>query len=82
MAMLRRLRPQTFCDLVIEVVVVRPGPGGMVHPYLRRRNGQEEINYRPELERVFGRTLGVPLSQEQVMELAILAANYTSSEAD
>jgi error-prone DNA polymerase len=54
----------------------------MVHPYLRRRNGQEEINYRPELERVFGRTLGVPLSQEQVMELAILAANYTSSEAD
>ncbi|WP_376786084.1 error-prone DNA polymerase [Pseudomonas oryzihabitans] len=84
MAMLPRLRPQTFYDLVIEVAIVRPGPiqGDMVHPYLRRRNGQEEINYPPELERVFGRTLGVPLFQEQVMELAILAADYTPGEAD
>jgi len=84
MAMLPRLRPQTFYDLVIEVAIVRPGPiqGDMVHPYLRRRNGQEEISYPPELERVFGRTLGVPLFQEQVMELAILAADYTPGEAD
>jgi len=84
MAMLPRLRPQTFYDLVIEVAIVRPGPiqGDMVHPYLRRRNGQEEINYPPELERIFGRTLGVPLFQEQVMELAILAADYTPGEAD
>jgi error-prone DNA polymerase len=84
MAMLPRLKPQTFYDLVIEVAIVRPGPiqGGMVHPYLRRRTGQEEISYPPELERVFGRTLGVPLFQEQVMELAILAADYTPGEAD
>ena len=84
MAMLPRLKPQTFYDLVIEVAIVRPGPiqGGMVHPYLRRRTGQEEISYPPALERVFGRTLGVPLFQEQVMELAILAADYTPGEAD
>ncbi|WP_027597874.1 error-prone DNA polymerase [Pseudomonas sp. MOIL14HWK12:I2] len=84
MAMLPRLKPQTFYDLVIEVAIVRPGPiqGGMVHPYLRRRTGQEEISYPPKLERVFGRTLGVPLFQEQVMELAILAADYTPGEAD
>ncbi len=84
MATLPRLKPQTFYDLVIEVAIVRPGPiqGGMVHPYLRRRTGQEEIGYLPELERVFGRTLGVPLFQEQVMELAILAADYTPGTAD
>ncbi len=84
MAMLPRLKPQTFYDLVIEVAIVRPGPiqGGMVHPYLRRRTGQEEISYPSALERVFGRTLGVPLFQEQVMELAILAADYTPGEAD
>jgi error-prone DNA polymerase len=84
MAMLPRLKPQTFYDLVIEVAIVRPGPiqGGMVHPYLRRRTGQEEISYPPALERVFGRRLGVPLFQEQVMELAILAADYTPGEAD
>ncbi len=84
MAMLPRLQPQTFYDLVIEVAIVRPGPiqGDMVHPYLRRRNGQEEVSYPPRLERVFGRTLGVPLFQEQVMELAIEAADYSPGEAD
>ncbi|MEX6501334.1 error-prone DNA polymerase [Pseudomonas zhanjiangensis] len=85
MAMLPRLRPQCFYDLVIEVAIVRPGPiqGDMVHPYLRRRNGEEPVDYpSPELERVFQRTLGVPLFQEQVMELAIVAAGYSPGEAD
>lgn len=85
MAMLPRLRPKTFYDLVIQVAIVRPGPiqGDMVHPYLRRRNGEEAIDYpSDELKPVFERTLGVPLFQEQVMELAIVAAEYTPGEAD
>nr|WP_024308283.1 error-prone DNA polymerase [Pseudomonas sp. P818] len=85
MAMLPRLRPKTFYDLVIQVAIVRPGPiqGDMVHPYLRRRNGEETIDYpSDELKPVFERTLGVPLFQEQVMELAIVAAEYTPGEAD
>ncbi|QIB51161.1 error-prone DNA polymerase [Pseudomonas sp. OIL-1] len=85
MAMLPRLKPRTFYDLVIEVAIVRPGPivGDMVHPYLRRRNGEEPVTYPSEaLRQVFERTLGVPLFQEQVMELAIVAAGYTPGEAD
>ncbi|MBD8729855.1 error-prone DNA polymerase [Pseudomonas sp. CFBP 13710] len=85
MAMLPRLKPKTFYDLVIEVAIVRPGPivGDMVHPYLRRRNGEEAVSYPSEaLKKVFERTLGVPLFQEQVMELAIVAAGYTPGEAD
>ncbi|WP_181297470.1 error-prone DNA polymerase [Pseudomonas sp. Q2-TVG4-2] len=85
MAMLPRLRPKTFYDLVIQVAIVRPGPiqGDMVHPYLRRRNKEEPVDYpSDELIPVFERTLGVPLFQEQVMELAIVAAEYTPGEAD
>jgi error-prone DNA polymerase len=85
MAMLPRLKPRTYYDLVIEVSIVRPGPitGGMVHPYLRRRNGDEEVIYpHPSLEPVLKKTLGVPLFQEQVMKLAVVAAAYTPGEAD
>ncbi len=85
MAMLPRLRPRNFYDLVIEVSIVRPGPitGGMVHPYLRRRRGEEELTYpHPCLEPVLKKTLGVPLFQEQVMKLAMVAADYTPGEAD
>jgi error-prone DNA polymerase len=85
MAMLPRLRPRTFYDLVIEVAIVRPGPiqGNMVHPYLRRRKGEEEIVYpHPKLERILKKTLGVPIFQEQVMKLAVDAAGYTPGEAD
>ncbi len=85
MAMLPRLKPRTFYDLVIEVSIVRPGPisGGMVHPYLRRRSGKERVTYpHPCLEPVLKKTLGVPLFQEQVMRLAIVAADYTPGEAD
>ena len=85
MAMLPRLKPKNFYDLVIEVAIVRPGPiqGDMVHPYLRRRNGEEAVRYPSEaLRAVFERTLGVPLFQEQVMEMAIVAAGYTAGEAD
>src|ERR1700742_2921529 len=85
MAMLPRIKPQTFYDLVIEVAIVRPGPiqGDMVHPYLRRREGKEPVDYpRPELERVLGKTLGVPLFQEQAMRVAIECAGFTASEAD
>ncbi len=85
MSMLPRLKPKTFYDLVIEVAIVRPGPiqGGMVHPYLRRRNGQEAETYpSPQLETVLKRTLGVPLFQEQVMQIAIVAADYSPGEAD
>ncbi|WAC14819.1 error-prone DNA polymerase [Dyadobacter pollutisoli] len=85
MSMLPRLRPQCFYDLVIEVAIVRPGPiqGDMVHPYLRRRNGEEPIVYpSKELEDILGRTLGVPLFQEQAMEIAIVAAGFTPAEAD
>ncbi|MCJ1887156.1 error-prone DNA polymerase [Pseudomonas sp. LA21] len=85
MAMLPRLKPETFYDLVIEVAIVRPGPiqGDMVHPYLRRRNKEEPVTYPSKaLEKVFRRTLGVPLFQEQVMEVAVIAADYTQGEAD
>ncbi|WP_312084823.1 error-prone DNA polymerase [Brevundimonas sp.] len=85
MAMLPRIKPRTFYDLVIEVAIVRPGPiqGDMVHPYLRRREGKEPVDYpKPELERVLGKTLGVPLFQEQAMRVAIECAGFTASEAD
>ena len=85
MSMLPRLRPKNFYDLVIEVSIVRPGPitGGMVHPYLRRRNGLEDpASPHPCLEQVLKKTLGVPLFQEQVMRLAIVAADYSPGEAD
>lgn len=84
-SMLPRLKPRTFYDLVIEVAIVRPGPiqGDMVHPYLRRRNGEEPIEYpSKELEDILGRTLGVPLFQEQAMKIAIVAAGFTAAEAD
>ena len=85
MAMLPRLRPRNYYDLVIEVSIVRPGPitGGMVHPYLRRRRGEEPVIYPHEcLEPVLRKTLGVPLFQEQVMKLAMVAADYSPGEAD
>ncbi len=85
MSMLPRLKPRVFYDLVIEVAIVRPGPiqGDMVHPYLRRRNGEEPVVYpSKELEEILGRTLGVPLFQEQAMEIAIVAAGFTPAEAD
>jgi len=85
MAMLPRLRPRTYYDLVVEVSIVRPGPivGGMVHPYLRRRNGDEPVVYpHPSLEPVLAKTMGVPLFQEQVIKLAMVAADYTPGEAD
>jgi len=85
MSMLPRLRPREFYDLVIEVAIVRPGPiqGGMVHPYLRRRQGLEPVTYPSEaVKGVLSRTLGVPIFQEQVMQLAIVAAGFTPGEAD
>ena len=85
MSMLPRLKPASFYDLVIEVAIVRPGPiqGDMVHPYLRRRQGLEEVSYpSKELEAVLKKTLGVPLFQEQAMKIAIVAAGFTPSEAD
>ena len=85
MAMLPRLQPENYYDLVIEVSIVRPGPiaGGMVHPYLRRRRGEEAVEYpHPSLRPVLEKTLGVPLFQEQVMRLAVVAADYTAGEAD
>jgi len=85
MATLPRLRPRTFYDLVIEVALIRPGPiqGNSVHPYIRRRHGREEVTYpHPSLEPVLKRTLGIPLFQEQLMQLAVHAANFTPSEAD
>jgi error-prone DNA polymerase len=85
MSMLPRLKPRNFYDLVIEVAIVRPGPiqGDMVHPYLRRRNGEEPVEFpSKELEEILGRTLGVPLFQEQAMEIAIVAAGFTPGEAD
>ncbi|MDQ8051880.1 MAG: error-prone DNA polymerase [Pedobacter sp.] len=83
--MLPRLKPACFYDLVIEVAIVRPGPiqGDMVHPYLRRRNGEEPVEYpSKELEEILGKTLGVPLFQEQAMKIAIVAAGFTPAEAD
>ncbi|MBN1836049.1 MAG: error-prone DNA polymerase [Spirochaetales bacterium] len=85
MAMLPRLKPRSFYDLVIEISIVRPGPivGGMVHPYLRRRSGAEPVEYpHPSLRPVLEKTLGVPIFQEQVMRLAMVAADYTPGEAD
>src|SRR6202008_3928045 len=93
MSMLPRLKPREFYDLVIEVAIVRPGPiqGGMVHPYLRRRSGQEVVVFPSpspehgppdELKQVLGRTMGVPLFQEQAMKLAIVAARFTPEEAN
>jgi error-prone DNA polymerase len=85
MAMLPRLKPRCFYDLVIEVAIIRPGPiqGDMVHPYLRRRNGEEVVDYPSEdVKGVLQRTLGVPIFQEQVMQLAIVAAGFTAGEAD
>jgi error-prone DNA polymerase len=85
MSMLPRLKPRKYYDLVIEVAIVRPGPiqGGMVHPYLRRRNGEEPVTYPNEaIKKVLQRTLGVPLFQEQAMRLAVVAADFTPGEAD
>ncbi len=85
MSMLPRLQPRRFYDLVIEVAIVRPGPiqGGMVHPYLKRRSGEEPVDYpSSEVRQALERTLGVPIFQEQVMQLAILAADFTPGEAD
>ncbi|MFW2404108.1 MAG: error-prone DNA polymerase, partial [Gammaproteobacteria bacterium] len=85
MSMLPRLRPRCYYDLVIEVAIIRPGPiqGDMVHPYLRRRNGEEAVSYpSEEVRQVLERTLGVPIFQEQVMQLAVVAAGFTPGEAD
>ena len=85
MSMLPRLQPRCFHDLVVQVAIVRPGPiqGDMVHPYLRRRSGYEKIIYpSDELKQVLQRTLGVPLFQEQAMQIAIVAAGFSGSEAD
>ena len=85
MSMLPRLKPRCFYDLVIEVAIVRPGPiqGDMVHPYLRRRAGTEQVDYpSKELEDVLGKTLGIPLFQEQAMKIAIVVAGFTPAEAD
>ena len=85
MSMLPRMKPQRFYDLVIQVAIVRPGPiqGEMVHPYLRRRSGEEQPEYpRPELRAVLEKTLGVPLFQEQAMKVAIVGAGFTPAEAD
>lgn len=85
MAMLPRLKPRCYYDLVIEVAIIRPGPiqGDMVHPYLRRRNGEEAVDYPSEaVKDVLQRTLGVPIFQEQVMQLAVVAAGFTPGEAD
>lgn len=84
-SMLPRLKPKNFYDLVIEVAIVRPGPiqGDMVHPYLRRRNNEEAVEYpSPELKEILERTLGIPLFQEQAMKIAIVAAGFTAAEAD
>ena len=84
MAMLPRLRPREFYDLVIEVALVRPGPiqGGAVHPYLNRRQGKEPVTYPPALDAALLRTLGVPVFQEQCMQIAIIAAGFSPGEAD
>lgn len=85
MSMLPRLKPKSFYDLVIEVAIVRPGPiqGNMVHPYLKRRNGEEAVTYaNDEVKAVLERTLGVPIFQEQVIKLAVVAAGFTPGEAD
>ena len=85
MSMLPRLRPRNFYDLVIEVAIVRPGPiqGDMVHPYLRRRDGKEAVDFpSAALRQVLGKTLGIPLFQEQAMKISIVAAGFTPEESD
>src|SRR5258708_10454108 len=85
LSMLARLEPRTLYDLVIEVAIVRPGPiqGDMVHPYIRRREGREPVHFpTPALEKVLGKTLGVPLFQEQAMQVAMVAAGFSPTEAD
>jgi DNA polymerase III alpha subunit len=85
MSFLPRMRPRSFYDLVIEVAIVRPGPiqGDMVHPYLRRRRGEEKVEFPSDaLGAVLGKTLGVPLFQEQAMQIAIIGAGFTPEEAD
>ena len=85
MATLPRLKPRTFYDLVVEVALIRPGPiqGGSVHPYIRRRNGQEPVTYdHPVMERSLAKTLGIPLFQEQLMQLAVDVAGFDAGEAD
>lgn len=84
MSMLPRLKPKTFYDLVVEVAIVRPGPiqGNMVHPYLRRRSGDEPEDYpHPALEKALKKTMGVPVFQEQVMKIAVLVGGYTPHSA-
>ena len=85
LATLPRLKPRRFFDLVVEVALIRPGPiqGGSVHPYLRRRDGLEEVTYdHPVLEKSLGKTLGIPLFQEQLMQIAVDAAGFSGAEAD
>ncbi len=85
MSMLPRLKPKVFYDIVMQVAIIRPGPiqGDMIHPFLRRRNGDEEVTYpHPKLKPVLERTLGVPLFQEQGMRMAMEAAGFTAGEAD
>lgn len=85
MSMLPRMKPKEFYDLVIQVAIVRPGPiqGGMVHPYLRRRQGLELVDYpSPKIEKILSRTLGVPIFQEQAMQIAMVAAGFSADEAD
>ncbi|MGY6269285.1 error-prone DNA polymerase [Achromobacter denitrificans] len=85
MTMLPRLKPREYYDLVVQVAIVRPGPiqGGMVHPYLRRRQGKEDVTYpSPQVEGVLSRTMGVPIFQEQVMQIAVVAAGFTPGDAD
>src|SRR6186997_1953260 len=85
MATLPRLRPETFYDIVVEVAIIRPGPivGQMVHPYLKRRRGDEPVVYpHPALEPILARTLGVPLFQEQLLRMAMVAAGFSGGEAE
>ncbi len=85
MATLPRLRPRVFYDLVVEVALIRPGPiqGGSVHPYIRRRNGLDPVAYdHPSMESALQKTLGVPLFQEQLMQLAVDCAGFSAAEAD
>src|SRR6266853_1730829 len=85
MATLPRVRPERFYDLVVQVAIIRPGPivGDMVHPYIRRRRGREPVSYpHPSLEPILSRTLGVPLFQEQLLRMAMVAAGFTGTEAE
>src|SRR5699024_479390 len=85
MSALPRLRPRVFYDLVVEVALIRPGPiqGGSVHPYIRRRAGEEPVTYlHPRLEKSLGRTLGIPLFQEQLMQMVVDVADFTPAQAD